>query len=586
MDKKTQDELSKFFLDNMNERAIEKLKPLNNLREFLYHIKKQFSNKKAFVFRKEEKIKSIKYEEMCDKILRLMNFFHEKNEKIAIVAEPSEDWVEIFLSITCSSNVAVIIPSVAKLNSIIGILQMSGAKTVIYDSSNSGNIEKCKTKLENLKYLSLEELMKESTTLTKTASKNITIDQNSPAAIFFTSGTTALSKGVVLTHKNIMLNAFNGMLGTPLPEFCRCLLALPLFHVLGLIRSILTILYQGGEIHFPGSIKTFFKDFSWSHPTVLVLIPEQVSAVANIIKNKGLLAVGNELKTIITGGAAMQAKFKQMLLDYNIELSQGYGLTECLFVCANASKKTKFSSVGKPYPGNMVKIKNGEILIRGDNLFSNYLFKEDTEKSFEGPWFKTGDLGHFDEDGFLYVTGRKKFLIVLANGENISPEKLELKILENSDVKEAMVYETQIGSGTGVLGVEVYAPELEYLKICEIINKINDTLPLGGKMRVITKRDIPFAKTPSNKIIRNGFQNTIFTKLKEAFVKSPLINADPNSIVMDTRLIEDLEMSSVAFADLFCEFEEKFSIKANFDEVSKMLTIRDAYNYLQKNYKG
>ncbi|MDR0405026.1 MAG: AMP-binding protein [Oscillospiraceae bacterium] len=581
------EDLENFFKSKMDKEAIDRLHHLDDLGEFLQYINSKFSDKKAFVYKEGEEVKSINYAQMYDAISKLSAFLQKENkngEKIAIIANPSPKWVETFLAITSSSNVAVVVPSSAKLNSIIGILKMSNAKCVIYDKANEENIKGLKSKLEDIQFLPMDPLFETKSVDNLQISP---ISPDAPAAIFFTSGTTALSKGVTLTHKNIMVNAYNGMLGVPLPGgVCRCLLALPLFHVLGLLRSVLTILYQGGEVHFPENIKTFFKDFAWSRPTVMVLIPEQANAVTNMIKAKGVSVTGGELKTIITGGATMQAKFKQTLFSYGIDLLQGYGLTECLLVCANAEREKKLSSVGKPYPGNNIKIKDKEILVKGEGLFLGYLSEKDTKKSFEDGWFKTGDFGHFDEDGFLYVTGRKKFLIILSNGENISPEELESKILENDSVQEALVYETQIGSETKVLGVELYAPELEYQKVCEIINQVNDTLPFGSKMRVITKRDEPFAKTPSNKIIRNGFQNTIFTRLKQTFVESPLINANPDSVVMDARLVEDLEMSSIAFAELLCDFEEKFSVKADLDEISKMSTIRDAYNYLQKNYNG
>lgn len=212
---------------------------------------------------------------------------------------------------------------------------------------------------------------------------------------------------------------------------------------------------------------------------------------------------GGELRVLVVGGAYMEPRIIKDFAKLGITIIQGYGITECApVVSSNTDKLIKYNSVGKVVNNTRVKIVDGEILVKGPIVMKGYYKnKQATEEAFDEGWFKTGDLGYLDSDDYLYITGRKKNLIILNNGENISPEYLERKILLLSYVKEVVVYERD-----GKIQAEVLLDtesEGANERIAEDIVKLNKKMPDYMKIANIFIRKEEFEKTSTSKIKRN-----------------------------------------------------------------------------------
>jgi long-chain acyl-CoA synthetase len=211
---------------------------------------------------------------------------------------------------------------------------------------------------------------------------------------------------------------------------------------------------------------------------------------------------GGKLDFIISGGAPLNHKYVDGFRELGIQILNGYGITECSPVLSvNRNHYYRDNSVGQILDGVQMKIIEGEICVRGAMVFKGYLHNEkETQNSFQDGWFKTGDLGYIDEDSFLYITGRKKNLIILSNGKNINPEELESYFHECDYIKEVMVYQKDDRIEAEVyLGTEMQGFDKQIQKDLE---KINSKLPTYKNISKVHIRDTEFSKTASKKIIR------------------------------------------------------------------------------------
>ena len=254
------------------------------------------------------------------------------------------------------------------------------------------------------------------------------VQKDTTAAIYLTGGTTGSAKGVVMSHGALMRGAKNGTYRPKGIVFNnRTIAMLPLSHIFGSIFSFLSCLYTGTEIYGCDDVKSGLMDIPRVRPTILFLVPGMAEILLNIARLKGREFLG-ELKTIICGGAPVPPRLVREARTYHIDLYAGYGMTEgANLTSANIDTDTKPYSMGKIYPLQEVKIVEGELWIRGDNLMKGYYKNpEATAKVLtEDGWFKTGDLVSFDEEGFITILGRTNNLIILPNGENVSPEEIE-----------------------------------------------------------------------------------------------------------------------------------------------------------------
>ncbi len=472
-----------------------------------------------------------------------------KKEKIAILGENSYEWIVTYFALVDGGNTAVPLDRDLPVDDLIYNVTNSECKAIIYSSVYADVAEKLKKAsptIENIYcFDEQKKYIEEGKKLVASGDKsfkNAEIDPDDLAAIVYTSGTTGKSKGVMLTQLNIASNA---------TSCCKNIqgegwgvLALPLHHTFGMVANVLAPLLFDARIYMTTSMRNIQADMikinataAFCVPLMAELIYKKVWATAkqkgkDEILKKGIKisdtllrlgidvrrklfsevhdALGGKLELIICGGAPLSEKIASELGSMGIGVLNGYGITECApVVSVNRNYANKYGSVGLPLDCNEVKIKNpdengiGEILVKGKNVMKGYYNNEQaTKEAFDGEWFKTGDLGYIDDDGFLFVTGRIKNLIILSNGKNVSAEELEEKLMnEITYIGEVIVSEEN-----DKIMAEVYLDEDADTeakeKIKEDIKKVNAKLPSYKRIGKTVIRDEAFEKTTSLKIKR------------------------------------------------------------------------------------
>ena len=339
-------------------------------------------------------------------------------------------------------------------------------------------------------------------------------EKDTPAAIFFTGGTTGKSKGALLSHGALMRGALNGVYAPGEALRQRYLALIPFSHVFGVVRNLLSCFYTGSLLYTLEDMRTVVAVLPKAQPTLLVLVPALADMLAGLAKIRGLDALGGKLRIVIAGGAHVPEGIIRRYQELGIICCPGYGMTETAnLVSGNGDPFDNPTSVGMPYPEQQVKIVDDEIWVKGDHLMLGYYNDpEETANIFtEDGWLKTGDLGRIDENGLLYITGRRKNIIVLPNGENVSPEELELALVKIPLIKDALVREAVI-EGRTVLEAEVFpnGPVLAAMQIAEpepairaAVEKLNASLPPYMTIQNLIIRKEDFQRSPSMKIIRN-----------------------------------------------------------------------------------
>lgn len=496
-----------------------------------------------------------------------------RGKKMAIISPNRYEWCVSYLAITTSDIVIVPLDKSLPNNEIEDLIKRSKVDGVIFDQKYSDIFSKIeKDNLYNLKHFicmdnignftSYSNLLEKGKSLLisgDTTYDNIEIDNQKMSIMLFTSGTTSISKAVALSQANICADIYALSQMTDIRKEDVFLSFLPLHHTFESTCTFLYGSYSGITIAFCDGLKYVQKNLVEFGITGFVCVPLMLeimykklqkgieekgktklvnimSKVCNfllkfkidirrIVFKEILENLGGKLRILIVGGAAMSKEAIQGYLNLGINLLQGYGLTETSPVLAGENDKYKRAgSVGFPLPGLEVKIDNpdsdgiGEILGSGPTIMLGYVDNpEATNKAITDGWFHTGDLGYIDKDGFLFVTGRKKDVIVLKNGKNIFPEELEILINKLTYVAECMVFGRPCDDGDYKICAKiVYNEEImkslypdiskdEYIKIVweDVKNKVNHTMPAYKYIREIILTDEPLIKTTTQKVKRH-----------------------------------------------------------------------------------
>ena len=337
-------------------------------------------------------------------------------------------------------------------------------------------------------------------------------EPHAPAVIMFTGGTTGVPKGAVLSQQCVMVALRNACYGYPNVFEQKYLHVLPMHHVFGLIRSMLTCLATGSELILCPDPRKLFEVAVAETPTISVLVPLLVDRGVTASRKVGKNLFGSAMQTIITGAAPVAAHLAADCRELGITLCPGYGLTEtaCL-VSGNTDMAGHPDSVGLIYPDCETRFVDGELQLRGKNIMTGYTDK--SQRSFtEDGWFATGDVGYTDGDGFLYLLGRKKEMLLTANGENVFPAPIESQFNEISEVAECELFEGEDGR----LHLEVFPREPELYAdpagqrtraLMAALSRVNEALPKHEKASAITLRLTDFPRTKSLKMVRRGNSN-------------------------------------------------------------------------------
>ncbi len=456
----------------------------------------------AIMERREGEFRKITYAEASDWARAISAFFTdigiEAPTRVAILSKNRMEWGISYFGITYGGCIAVPIDPELKEKEITHILKFSNTKAIftercflptIKDLASKMEIEPIIT-LDDSKELTLKEVIKKGLELlARKEEKEVEVKKDDTASIIFTSGTTGVSKGVELTHHNFIYDTVQSEKLLNLIEDEVFLSVLPIHHTFEFTAGFLEPIMCGGKVVYARSLKSkeLLEDLKDSQTTLLLGVPllfekfyqgirkgiseqnalkkgmvnlglamgnlmRQIKGRAskNILTSKVLEQAGmDSLRIMIAGAAALDPEVELGLKALGLNIVQGYGLTEASpIVTINPAVGSKAGSIGKPIPGVQLRIDKpnvegiGEILVKGDNVMKGYYKNpEATREAIRDGWLYTGDMGYMDEDGFTFITGRKKSVIVTDGGKNIYPEEIE-QILQRSDyIEEVLVTE-------------------------------------------------------------------------------------------------------------------------------------------------
>ncbi len=496
------------------------------------------------------------YNETWREICGIGPFFFSKGlkngAKISIIAENSYEWMIAYYATLVGGNVTVPMDCKLPAEDLADQLIRCDCDALVYSHEFESLVELCKSMPEMpIKYYfpidEFEEYKKIGWEIHDSGDTSFVDTEVKPedlACIVFTSGTTGKSKGVMLTHKNVASNCSSSsrvLSGKHAIGF------LPLNHTYAWVSALFATYIVTEWGYMCKSIRDIQKDLKKIKPYNFSGVPLVVETIYDKIwktaeksgrkkkleiglkiskfllklgidKRRDIFKIildnlGGNLSMIICGGAFLDPKYEQGLRDFGIEVFNGYGITECSpAVACSSPENHKLGSVGKPIDCCEIKIHEpdeegvGEIYIRGTNVMKGYYNDpEATAAAFDGEWYKSGDFGRIDEDGFLFIVGRLKNLIVLSNGKNVSPEELEDKLSTLDYVKEVLVYDED-----GKITAEFFLNEEDYPDARNRINKdiieFNRSMPSFKNIASVKIRDDEFPKTTTLKIVRKYMQ--------------------------------------------------------------------------------
>ena len=483
-----------------------------DLKDMLKQTGEAYGDRPAYIFKTEEKgkFRTITHKEFRDEINALGTVLINmglKDKRIAIISENRYEWELSYLAI--ASGVGVVVPLDKSLpdNELESLILRSQVEAIIYSSKYDTIMGTLRDKKNtNLKYfisIDLEEntqgIYSEKALIEKgkklldegdSTYLNAEIDADKMGIMLFTSGTTAMSKAVMLSHKNLVTNVMDITQRFDLTEEDRFLSFLPLHHVFECTVGFLYPISIGGSIAFCEGVKHMADNIKEFGITAMISVPavfdiiyrkvmkaiEKKGKLQNLEKGKKISnlllkvkidlrkqlfkevheSLGPKLRLVVTGGAALDPETEKGFNDLGFDVEQGYGLTETApVIAAETPKCRRLGSIGKKFPSVEVKIDNpdeegiGELMAKGPSIMLGYYENEEATKDAldADGWFHTGDLARIDKDGFIYISGRKKSVIVLNNVKNVFPEEIETLLNKVEGIKESFVYEKKEDDG-------------------------------------------------------------------------------------------------------------------------------------------
>lgn len=498
----------------------------STIREILVQAEQQFGTGDAIRYKKsKDEIEAKSYTQLrrdSESFSNVLEALGELGSHIAVTGATSYPWLVTYLGTVNSGSVAVPLDVSLPAEEMCELVDRADATVFVYDEIRADVASMIRERCPNIKYvismqkeqsdtevLSLGQLLAE-----HPESYACEPEPDSLCTIMFTSGTTGKSKGVMLTHRNLAENAT--CLDMKIPSRTVLLSVLPIHHAYCLSMDILKALSLGSIICINDSLIRVAKNMKLFEPDMILMVPLMIETIAKkleevawlpapIVKNK---VFGKRLHTICSGGAYLNPAYIDLFAKYGITILQGYGMTECApVISTTVSWDIRKESVGQLLPNCEAKVVDEELWVRGSSVMMGYYkMPEETAEALKDGWLATGDLGYVDGDGFVYLTGRKKNLIITKNGENVSPEELENKLGENRLVQEILVRESE-----GVIEAEIF-PDYEYAKkkgkkdipaeLQKIIDAYNQTAPAYKRIYRLKVRETEFEKTPSKKIKR------------------------------------------------------------------------------------
>lgn len=499
---------------------------MNTMRDIIDYAAETFGDNPAIRWKVRKDIATRTYQDIkadSEAFSRALDSMGMLGKHIAVIGPTTYEWIIGYFGSANSGCVVVPLDAQLPAADVCELLNRADVSVLVYDELRKDVAAMAKEACPNVKHLVSmqakedgEDILSFNKLIEKHAgSFSCELDPDKMCAILFTSGTTGKSKGVMLTHRNLTDNAV--CLDMKIPAGTVSMTLLPIHHAYCFTMDILKGIYIGIVICINDSIMHVSKNMKLFKPEIILLVPMVIESVYKKLKDStGILpkkmvakaAFGGNLKTICSGGAYLPPEMVEAFAEYGITVLQGYGMTECSpVISTNLHWESKVGSVGKLIPNCEAKVVDEEIWVRGSSVMLGYYkMPKETEETLVDGWLRTGDLGYVDEDNFVFITGRKKNLIILKNGENVSPEELENEISKSPLVKEIIVRDND-----SVIEAEIF-PDLEYAqkkrvkdvpgKLQEVIDEYNKGLPVYKRIHGLKIREEEFEKTPSKKIKR------------------------------------------------------------------------------------
>ena len=559
------------------------VRPIENLKEMLYTSAATWPEKNAFLEKRDGVYEGITFNQYLLDVEGLGTELCARGllgKRVIVTGENCYAWALAYMTVICGLGVVIPVDKEIPPEEIANIANISEADAVIYSAKYEDKIKKIEKPLDFICFDELSGLCaagREKINAGDRTYLDLEIDKNEMASLIFTSGTTGVSKGVMLSHHNISFN---------LTEMCQMiyigpedtfLSVLPLHHAYECTCGFLCQIYRGSTIAYCEGLRYIMKNMKEVHPTMILCVPLLIETMyhkiwANIRKNgmekmvkKALAAsnasrkigidlrkklfseihetFGGKLRMMIAGGAAVDPDILKGLRDFGILAVQGYGLTECAPLAAvNRDKFYCDSSAGLATPNATLEIVDaaedgtGDIRFKGENIMLGYYkAPELTAEVIVDGWLYTGDLGFIDKDGFLHITGRRKNVIVTANGKNIFPEELETYLSRNPYVLESVVVGVPDETGRDYDIVAMILPDRERLdeenpdgyseelvreKLTEAVKQANSMVQQYKRIKKFLVRSEEFPKNTSKKIKRAGLLEEAIAQLENAEEKA------------------------------------------------------------------
>lgn len=498
-----------------------------------------------------------------------------KDKRIAVIGENRYEWELAYLSVVCGTGTVVPLDKSLPANELEELVERSEVEAIFYSKKYEEIVEKIKYSEKNkLKHLismdsdihkegiySQKELIEKGKEFVEAGDRSFIdakINPEEMSIMLFTSGTTSKSKVVALSHKNMVSNVMDFASVLDIDSSDRILSFLPLHHVFECTVGMLYSLYIGAQRSFCEGIRHIVENLNEYQITFASFVPAiyesmHKTIIKNLEKEGKLEAVrklmeankdktmaekkeifkdihnvfGGQIKLFVSGAAALEKEVEEDFRAWGINLCQGYGLTETSPVIGvETNENFRVGSIGKPLPHIQAKIEDankegmGELVVKGPNVMLGYYNDEEaTKEVLEDGWFRTGDLAKIDEDGYIFICGRKKSVIVLKNGKNIFPEEMEALVNKIEGVKESFIFGKQQSDDKDDIKInvkiifdreiiqEAYKVTTDdeiYKVLAEKVKEVNQIMPKYKAIRGILISEEPLLKTTTSKIKRQA----------------------------------------------------------------------------------
>ena len=572
----------------MNKKIYDYLE-IKDLKDMLNKTGKLYAKRPAYKIKVENgKYKTYSHSEVRDMINNLGTALINlglKGKRIAVIGENRYEWEIAYLSIVCGTGIVVPLDKSLPANELELLIERSDIEAIFYTKKYSDIIQNIRYSEKNkLKHLismdndenfegiySQKELIRKGKKLIEEGNKeflNAQINPKEMSIMLFTSGTTSKSKVVALSHENICTNLMDIGSVLDVTQEDVFLSVLPIHHVFECTVGFLFSLYKGAETVFCDGLRHIVENLNEYHVTVMACVPgiyerifmmirkklEKQGKLEEILENEEKYKnfsmqkkkevfkeihdmLGGKIKLLISGAAALDKTIEERYRLLGLNLVQGYGLTETSPVVAvGTNKNYKLGSIGKTVPSVEAKLVDvnddriGELVVKGPSVMLGYYENEKVNvKSLQDGWFYTGDLAKIDEEGYIFICGRKKSVIVLKNGKNIFPEEMENLVNKIEGIRESFIFgkiqsndENNIKINVKIVFdrdviKDVYKVEKDediYKVLSKKIKEVNQTMPSYKAIRGIMLTEEPLIRTTTNKIKRQENLDAI-RKLKD-----------------------------------------------------------------------